>query len=867
MLTEILLIGAALAAPADTTQRKTTAAYRLAPGEAAPAIDGSLDDAVWAKAPVATDFVQQYPDAGRPSTQRTEARIVCDDGAVYVAFRAHDTAADSIAAQLARRDASGIYSDWLHVALDSYHDRRSAYRFAVNPRGVKKDVYHFDDGNEDLTWDAVWEVATSVDAEGWTAEFRIPLSQLRFRAQEAGQTWGINLSRDLARREERSWWSPMLPGEPGFVSRFGTLTGLERLRSPRRLEVLPYTVASVTRAPGDGGDPFYSATAPAGSMGMDLKYGLAGDLTLTATINPDFGQVEADPSQVNLSAFESFFAEKRPFFVEGGDIFRFGVGLGDDNSESLFYSRRIGRAPQRRLFTSEDRPFVDAPQQTTILGAAKLTGKVAGWSVGALNALTGTERTRFFSVESGGVESVVSEPMANYSMARVRRDLRQGRSAVGAVLTGTHRFLEGDPGLSFLPSSAYAGGIDFRHRFGPADSWEVSGYALGSTVRGDSLAIRRLQTQPARYYQRPDAEHLALDGDATGLGGTAASFHLGKIGGGRYRGGVLGMYRSPGFEVNELGYLREADKIETAAYGRLFQFQPKGAFRNWNVGWNAYSGWTTGGERMFTGGNVNGSFQLKNLWGGYAGVGRMIGGLQTRALRGGPALVYPGEWNGWFGVRSDGRRRVVLSLDGNWYLQDETDGYTFGLHPSVSVRPSSQLSLSLNPSVSWRHDAAQYVTARYDQADGRTRYVFSALDQRTVSLTARMNYTFTPNLTLQLYAQPFVSAGDYNGLMEVVDPRGRTFAGRFQPADEEFASTIPSPDFNFKQFRSNAVLRWEYRPGSTLFVVWSQGREHFAPDGSFRAGRDFRRLFGMDDAIDVPTTNVLMIKLNYWLNL
>ena len=887
MITELLLAGAVLLAPADTAARKSLPAHRIAAGEQARVVDGRLDDEVWSRVPAGGDFVQQYPDAGAPATQRTEVRIAYDHEAVYVGVRAWDTQPDSIAAQLARRDATGLFSDWVQVIFDSYHDRRTAYRFAVNPRGVKRDVFHFDDGSEDGGWDAVWEAATTVDAEGWTAEFRIPLSQLRYRAQEAGQAWGLNVLRDVARREERSWWSPMLPDEPGFVSRFGTLTGLEGLRSQRRLEVLPYTVASVTRAPGERADPFYSPTAPFASVGADVKYGLSSDLTLTATINPDFGQVEADPSQVNLSAFESFFSERRPFFVEGADIFRFGVGLGDDNSETLFYSRRIGRAPQRRLSTSGERPFVDTPQQTRILGAAKLTGKVHGWSVGVLDAVTAETRTEYVLAGDPQVHSLVSEPLSNYGMLRLRRDLREGKSAVGGVLTTMHRRVE--DGLEFLPSSSYAGGMDFRHRFGGGD-WEVSGYAISSLVRGDSAAIGRLQRSPARYYQRPELAAERLDGAATSLSGNGASLHLGRIGGSRYRGGLLGLYRSGGFEVNDLGFLREADKLELAAYGRWFQSTPQGVFRRWNVGWNAFSGWsTTEGERLFTGGNVNGNFQLTNLWNGWWGFERSQGALDVRGLRGGPAIRFDPGWSGWAGFGTDARKPVRYGLETSWGVRDGNDGWRLGLYPSVDLRASGRMTLGLYPNVSWNHTAAQYVAARDDAGTGERRYLFSGLDQTVVAMTTRLNYTFSPTLTLQLYAQPFVAAGEYRGFMEVADPAARRFGDRFRPLSEEaracdgfygvrpqgagcgddaaFAYRFDDPDFNVKQFRSNAVVRWEYRPGSTLFVVWSQGREHALSDGSFRLGRDFGRLFGMDRDVSIPATNVLMVKLNYWLDI
>ncbi|HEY7766770.1 DUF5916 domain-containing protein [Longimicrobium sp.] len=862
MITTLLLAGAALfgpaAAPADTTPAKTVGAHRLAAGQA-PTVDGRLDDAVWATVPAATDFVQQYPNPSQPSSQRTEARVAYDDQAVYVAMRAWDTAPDSIAAQLARRDASGIYSDWLHVMFDSYHDRRSAYRFAVNPRGVKKDVFHFDDGSEDLGWDAVWDVEVSVDSAGWSAEFRIPLSQLRFRASDAGQSWGLNLSRDLARKEERSWWSPMLPDQPGFVSRIGTLTGISGLRPPRRLEVLPYTVASVTSASSYGreGDPFFRENAPFASAGADIKYGLSSNLTLTATINPDFGQVEADPSEVNLSAFESFFSEKRPFFVEGIDIFRFGLGLGDDESETLFYSRRIGRQPQRGLSTDDDRPYVDEPQQTTILGAAKLTGKLGdNLSVGVLGALTAEEQARFVTTaEPGEVQRATSEPMSGYGMVRLRRDFNQGRSAFGGVVTGTYRDLS-DDALLFLPSSAFSGGLDFRHRFGGGD-WETNGWAILTRVNGDTLAIQRLQQSPARYYQRPDASHVDVQNDLTALTGNGASFHVGKIAG-RYRGGFLGLYRSPGMEVNDLGFLREADQLVGAGYGRWFQNTPQGPFRNWNLGWNLFSGWTTGNERMFTGANINGSYTLKNLWGGHGSVGRNHGGMNVRGLRGGPALVDEGAWMASASLRTDSRRRMSYSAAAGFYNEDDTGMGHRWVETSINARPSSRVTVSLSPSLSMANDQVQYIT---QEESGR--YVFGRLDQTTVAVTTRLNYTFSPELSLQLYAQPFVSAGDYGDFLQVADPAAADFDERFEPG----AAPDFNPEFNVQAFRSNAVLRWEYRPGSTLFVVWSQGRENFVNDGSFGLTRDFGRLFGTDENMPVPATNVLMIKLNYWLNL
>ncbi|NIP83119.1 MAG: hypothetical protein GWM90_29370, partial [Gemmatimonadetes bacterium] len=446
--------------------------------ERPPAIDGVLGEPGWQAAGVASGFTQMRPDPGAPATQRTEIRILHDDQAIYVAARMFDTAPDSIVAQLGRRDDE-VYSDWIYVAIDSYFDHRTAFAFGLNPRGVMVDVLLHNDTEDDGSWDAVWEGAARRDEQGWTAEFRIPLSQLRFNVPETdgcgadpgtgdaaacGElVWGVNFLRKIARHGEESFWAPTLPEDGRLVSLFGELHGLRDLEPPRRLEVMPYAVASATAAPGEAEDPFYHDVDPFGGMGADIKAGVTSDLTLTATINPDFGQVEADPSVVNLTAFETFFPEKRPFFVEGVDIFRFGIGLGDGDlgNESLFYSRRIGRAPQGDV----DGDYTDYPDATTILGAAKLSGKTAsGWSIGVLDALTASEYGRY---ELDGVEGETPiEPLTNYGVARVIKDFRAGRSAVGGIFTATNRSLPESGELDWLRRSAYTGGLDVRHRFG-----------------------------------------------------------------------------------------------------------------------------------------------------------------------------------------------------------------------------------------------------------------------------------------------------------------------------------------------------------------------------------------------------------------
>jgi hypothetical protein len=884
MVLHLALLASALTlAEGDST--RAVQAHRIAAAQGEPTIDGRLDEPAWEAAEVATGFVQLRPRSGAAASQRTEARVLYGEDAIYVGMRMYDSAPDSIAAQLARRDARNLYSDWAHVGIDSYNDNRSAFRFSVNPRGVKADAYLFDDAAEDWGWDAVWQVATQVDSLGWTAEFRIPLSQLRFESRGSReQVWGINFGREIARHQEQSYWSPLEPNTGRVVSAFGELHGLRGLSARSRLELQPYSLGRVTRAPGEREDPFFRSNATASSFGADLKYGLTSNLTLTATFNPDFGQVEADPSVVNLSAYETFLPEQRPFFVEGTDIFRFGIGVGDGDlgNEQLFYSRRVGRQPQRSVDAGGG--YLQAADATTILGAAKLSGKLSnGWSVGLLNAVTSREETRYLRPGQSAVESATSEPWTNYAVARAIRSADGGRSAVGGILTATHRRLEG--GLEFLPSSSYAGGLDLRHRFG-GGRYEVRSSVLGSLVEGDTAAIHRLQRSAVRRFQRPDADHVAYDPTRTSLGGWAASTEVMKIGGGNWRYGGFLNVRSPGFEVNDLGYQREADLALQVLWAQYQSNRPGRVFRSWRIGVNEWAGWTLGGERAATGGNLNGNFQLKSFWGGYGGLNREASSLAVAALRGGPAIVRPGNTNTWFGMHTDRRRPASLSLDGNASREDETGGYSWRLGPSVDVRPSTSASLSLRPSYSRSAQAWQFVGS--EPLDGTPRYLFGRLDQTTTSVTARLNYTFTPALSLQLYAQPFISAGRYSDFRAVADPRAERFAdrlplfaatraelgrdasGRFR-ADTDGDGTpdvrFRDPDFNVKQFRSNAVLRWEYRPGSTLFVVWSQGRSDRLPDGTFGMRRDFGRLFGLDDEHGVAATNTLLIKLNYWLNL
>lgn len=869
-----LVLSAALAAqaqpalPAGSAQVPSgggplgLSAFRVTAAMAAPVLDGRLDDAAWAAADSVHAFTQKEPEEGKPSRFPTVARVVFDGAAVYVGVRAYDPDPSKIVAQLTRRDEDSP-SDWLLLAFDSRHDQRTAYAFMVNPAGVKRDFLIADGADDDTGWDAVWDVAVKRDAQGWTAEFRIPLAALRFAPNGDG-VWGIEVGRAVPRTNEQSFWAPLKHDESRVVSRFGELRGMRGLASPRRLEVLPYTVSGLTRAPGAAGDPFHHGSDWRGSAGLDVKYGVTSDLTLDATVNPDFGQVEADPSQVNLTQYETFVGEKRPFFTEGADIFRFGIALGDgdDATEALFYSRRIGRAPHYSM----DGRYVSQPSQTTILGAAKLSGRVgSGWSIGALGALTGEERGSGMT-DAGERFGQVVEPMTGYGVLRARREVNGGRTQFGFVGTGVHRRLDGT-GIADLPGDAFAGGVDFSHRWG-GDAWQVTGDLLGSSVRGDSAAILALQTAPARYYQRPDADWVRLDSSATSLGGWASGYMVARVKG-SWQGGVLGIARSPGFEVNDVGYLREADQVTNAAYLQRRSFTPKGAFRDWRIGGNLWDGRDFGGRSTSLGGNVNFNARLLSYWGFYGGAEHDLASLSTGALRGGPAIVRTPSTSGWWGVYSDGRKRLSGELSFHAGREGETGAFSWGSSLYLGWRPTPSATISLSPFYSRNRSGWQYVARPVDAAGAR-HYVFGDLDQQTVGMSARISQTFTPTLSLQVYAQPFISAGGFTGYREVADPRAKRFADRFAPlaaatdADGGLAANgvaWSNPDFDYRAFNLNAVLRWEYRLGSTMYFAWSHSRDGAVDDGRFRLWHDTGALFGY------TPTNVFLVKVNWWVSL
>jgi hypothetical protein len=801
-------------------------------------VDGPPGDAAWARAVPIVAFLQREPSEGAAPTFRTEARVAYDGDALYVLVQAFDGEPDRIQSFLTRRDADSR-SDWIEVYIDSYHDRRTAYHFAVNPAGVKRDGYMFNDESYDGSWDAVWDVTTARDAGGWSAQFRIPYSQLRFSQAGDGRL-GFAVGRRTARINELSTWPLIARSVNGFVSQFGDLENLVIPRATRRLELVPYTVGKVVTAPVQPGHPLQQGREGAASAGVDLKYAITPALSLTATVNPDFGQVEADPAVVDLSGFETFFQERRPFFIEGSGTYQVGCGNGCD----LFYSRRIGRSPRGAPALVEGE-WSRQPSQSTILAAGKLTGRAGAFAVGTLAALSQEEGADIALGALRRREPV--EPQTFYSVSRVRREYGD-RSSIGGILTTTNR--ERLAALSFLPDNAAAGAVDYDWRIG--ERYSLQGFAAGSTVRGTPEAIDQLQRSTVHSYQRPDASHLAHDPLARSMSGHAALVHLGRISGERVRFGANASYRTPGFDLNDLGFLRRADGIDYSGFFQL-RWEQGGKYvreKYWTV-----DTWRTlnfDGDTLAVGmgTSTNWTFQNQLSIGAWSNV--FPRSFDDRLTRGGPGGYVEGGVNGAFFGNTNDR----LPVSGHWFsfFLRKTDGTAdTTINPSLQLRPTSSLSLELGLGYERIRTTTQWIESI--EGGDATHHAFGTLRQTTSSMTTRVNYTLTPNLSLQVYGQPFVSAGAYSDFRELVDGRAPRDEDRYAPFAYE-----GNADFRVLSFRTTNVMRWEFRPGSTMFVVWQQGREGFAPDGAFQFGRHYR------DVFSTPSSNTLLIKLAYWVN-
>ncbi len=842
-----------------------------------PSIDGHLDDEAWKEGDWAGGYTQQNPVEGGKPSQQTELKILYDEKYIYMAIRAHDDMG-KIARYAARRDATFGAGDVVGVCFDSYFDKRAGFEFDISAAGTKTDLVLSNEG-WDVTWDAVWDGKVAYEPDAWTAEFRVPLSQLRYGPQDE-QVWGMHAWRWIDRLQEEDQWNLIPRQGSGRLYNFGEIHGIRGLGPVRRIELLPHVVGEVESLPAQAGNPYVGSADGKGAVGVDAKIGLTSNFTLDGTVNPDFGQVEADPSVVNLTAYETFYEEKRPFFLEGKRLFALGLpgsAVAGDYSgtlqgDQLFYSRRIGAPPTVQPVVP-DGAFIEMPGATSIISAAKVTGKTKdGLAVGLLQSVTGNEYANLW--QSGAESRVPVAPTTNYVVGRVQKDWDKGNSILGGMFTSTHRWLPADGKLQQLPTDAATAALDGTRFFGNR-SYVVEAKVFFSRLAGDTSAILALQTDPVHFYQRPDADYLGVNTGATSLLGHGGTLRVARYGNSKWLWSESARWMSPGLELNDLGYLQQADLVLNEAGLGFNETEPRGAFRAYGFSLSREDNWDFGGLKTGGGTHLETSGSFRNLWGLSADLHYIEAPIDTRLLRGGPAMKTSGFVSAGLGAHSDQSKPVSVSLSAERHFVMQGDGTNAEVSSEVDLRPANAFTVSVNGF--WQHnvDDLQYVaTAR---SGGTTRYLLGRLDQRTLGLTLRANYVLTPDLTVQYYGSPFVSSGSYGQFRRVTSPRAPAYADRFHRFTPSEIASVPglnayqvaeggstyafgNPDFDFRQFRSNLVARWELRPGTSVFLVWSQDRTQQEIAGSsLTSSLDALRL--------APASNVFLVKVSYWFGL
>lgn len=845
-------------------RRKQAVAVRVPEGSIR--IDGLLDDQAWSQAAPITDFIQKEPDEGAPPTEDTEVRVVYDSDAIYIGARMHNRGRMPIQAPMGRRDEIEEQAEYLLVSLDTFLDRRTAYAFGVSATGVRMDRYHPQDDEDEFDEDfnPVWRARTSLEDESWTAELWIPFSQLRFNEQ-AEQVWGINLQRFAPTRNEMVYWSPVPRTEKGWASRFGDLMGIEGLRPSKRIEVLPYVGgASTVNGNRDSRNPFDDGRNLTRRTGVDLKMGIGPNLTLDATFNPDFGQIEADPSEVNLTATETIFDEKRPFFTEGARL------LNMDQANNFFYSRRIGATPE----TTASGDFVDSPKETTIIGAAKLTGRLrSGTSLGFLGAVTDEGFARVSNIGSVQIDRMRVAPRTAYGLLRVQQEFGAWGSTVGAMATAVHRDLKaGDPLAAVLARNAFgvAGDSILRFRNG---QYQLRPYLGFTFVSGEADAIARIQRSSAHYFQRPDRTYWKYDPTRTSIHGSKSGIAVERTGGRHWLWSSDLQMETPGFEANDIGRLSSADGIMLNSTLRYRETVPGTRLRNYSIGVTQKNEWNRAGHRQA--GTLRGEVDLTfpNYLTATLSTGPNSRSLSTTLTRGGPLMGGPGGWSTSVELGNRAAARTVWTAEATAET-DEFGGRTNSLVASVSIRPGARWQLSLAPTYVRQTDSRQYVTTL---GGGRPetygqRYVFSFIDRSTISTQLRVGYTLKPDLNIDLYAEPFAASGRYYDFGELPASRARDLRvygtngttvtrqpdGSRVVTDGASAFTLRNDDFNVRSFRSNLVLRWEWRPGSTLYLVWQQDRHALEALGERVGPGDMFR------SLSATGSNYFAVKVSFW---
>ncbi len=821
-----------------------------------PRIDGLLEDSIWLIGQWHSGFTQQQPRGGRKGTEDTYLKVLHDRSNLYVAIICRDSEPDRIRDIFDRRDV--LNGDMAGIALDSYFDRRTAFEFSLSAAGQKIDIKHLGDYLWDFNWNAVWEGATSKNDSAWIAEMRIPFSQLRYSDREE-QTWGMHVWRWISRKFEEDQWQWIPVDAPAMVYLFGELRGLEGIRTSRQVEILPYALASLEKNRSDDPEKPFGFNA-----GGDAKIGIGSDYTLDLSVNPDFGQVEADPSVLNLSSFEVFYEEKRPFFLEGNEIFDFEL-----DGDIPYYSRRIGNAPSFPAYY-EGWEISDIPVRTTILGSVKLTGKsVKGLSVGLVSGLAAGEYAQARN-DSGDVREIQVAPLSNYSTARIKREFSQGKTVVGGVATMVKRFSLDEETGSLLPGGAYSGGLDIL-QYWDNRNYLLEAKAIASYLEGSAESILLKQTSHNHRFQRPDAGHLEVDSTRTSLAGHGALVKFGKIGG-KWNFSVQGQYRSPGLNLNDMGYIREADYFGQETEIEYRVTEPGEWFRNYTLTLYHESFWSFGGEN--TGNQAGFVFHSMNnkLWSFNGSLTYRFSSLDTRELRGGPALRIDGSYRvqAYTGTNSSRDLFAYLSMYHRGYpARDARQDF---LTAGMTWLPLRKLRFRVSADLEWQQYYQQYVPGV--SGDGPQVYVIGNIDRNTAALTFRGELFFSPEMSLQYYGSPYYSAGKYDAFRKVgvaashdLSRRLEDLSARYDPAETRYSFLdgdasygFPDPDFSFMQLRSNLVFRWEYKLGSTLYLVWSHDRT--GREGVFRPIPDMA-----GDLFGLRGRNIFMLKLNYWFSI
>ncbi len=863
----LLILWQAVPAGAQATidgssNRKQATATRIPNGSIR--IDGRLDEEIWLTATPITDFIQKEPNEGAAPTDPMEVRLVYDDDVLYVGARMH--ARDGrIQAPLGRRDSIDQVEHIL-VSFDTFLDRRTAVVFGVTAAGVRIDRYHSSDQEEafDDGYNPVWRAEASVAGEQWTAELWIPFSQLRFNPR-SDQTWGLNLYRFRPTLDEADYWILIPRTVRAWSSRFGDLTGIAGLVPPRRIEALPYVAGGSTiSGDRDIANPFDDGKNLDGRIGADVKMGLGPNLTLETAINPDFGQVEADPAEVNLTAFETRFPEKRPFFLEGAQLFNIG-------HPNFYYSRRIGARP----IGPAPGDYGDYPDANSIVAAAKLTGRLQSkTSIGLLAAMTDDEDARVADAGSLERRDVDVAPHAYHFVGRMLQEFGANASTAGFLVNYMHRdFDEGSPLADLYTRNALAVAGNTLLRFkGGAYEFRASGG--NSFLNGSAKAVERVQRSSSHYAQRPDRDSYPLDPTLTALSGWSLQLNFDKVSGRHWLWGGNTKIDSENFEVNDVAQLNGADGWLSNANIRWRETQPGTVFRNYYVQLDAQTDTTLRG--LMQAGRARAVFNVTwlNFWTSQINVARDFETDSVSLTRGGPLM---GRGPGWTTNLTAGNRATSRTRDsGSLQFRQNDDGASVkSVTGTFSMRPGPRWSFAVSPFYDRVTEPQQYVSTL---ANGRpetydTRYVFAFIERSTMSMEYRLGLTLRPDLNLDVYAEPFAASGRYydygellepgsrdrlkygtNGTTLVVNPDGSQVV---TAGDSTF--TLRNRDFNALSFRSNVVLRWEYRAGSTLYVVWQQDRADSDVIGTrVGVGDAFR-------SATAPGSNIFLIKTSFWI--